>query len=179
MICPSCCHKNLPGDDICRHCKQPLTFFDLPHPENHLERSVMYDQVKSLKQNPPVIIPLTATIGDAMDLMSSSNVGALLVVDKLGNLVGIFSERDLLRKIAELQTDYNNLPITQFMTPRPESVLTTDTLNFVLQKMDAGGYRHVPVLENGKPVSIISARDMLRFLTRLCKEAGDRGAALP
>ena len=44
-------------------------------------------------------------------------------------------------------------------------------LNFVLQKMDAGGYRHVPVLEDGKPVSIISARDMLRFVTRLCKDA--------
>jgi CBS domain-containing protein len=47
----------------------------------------------------------------------------------------------------------------------------TDTLNFVLQKMDAGGYRHVPVVEAGKPVGIISARDMLRFLTRLCREA--------
>ena len=66
--------------------------------------------------------------------------------------------------------DYDTLPITRFMTPRPESVSTTDTVNFVLQKMDAGGYRHVPVLENGKPVSIISARDMLRFLTRLCKD---------
>ena len=171
MICPSCCHTNLPGDDVCRHCKQPLTFFDLPHPENQLERSVMYDQVKSLKQNPPVIISESATIGEAMDLMTSSNVGALLVVDKLGNLTGIFSERDLLRRIADLQADYKNLPITQFMTPRPESVSTTDTLNFVLQKMDAGGYRHVPVLENGRPVSIISARDMLRFLTRLCKDA--------
>jgi len=151
----------------------------LPQPENNVERSVMYDQVKSLKQNPPVIISESATIGDAMELMTTSNVGALLVVNSTGHLVGIFSERDLLRKIADLQADYANLPITQFMTPRPESVSTTDTLNFVLQKMDAGGYRHVPVLENGKPVSIISARDMLRFLTRLCKEAGDRGAAAP
>ena len=57
------------------------------------------------------------------------------------------------------------------MTPRPECVKTTDTLNFVLQKMDAGGYRHVPVLQEGKPVSIISARDMLRFVTRLCRDA--------
>src|SRR5258708_488533 len=54
MICPSCCHKNLPGDEVCKHCKQPLTPFDLPHPENQLERSVMYDQVKTLKQHPPV-----------------------------------------------------------------------------------------------------------------------------
>jgi CBS domain-containing protein len=154
-----------------------LTFFDLPHPENRLERSVMYDQVKSLKQHAPVVIPESATVGDALQLMTKSNVGALLVVDLQGQLVGIFSERDLLRKIADLQMSFGNLPITQFMTPRPESVLTSDTLNFVLQKMDAGGYRHVPVLEDGKPVGIISARDMLRFLTRMCKEPGERGAS--
>jgi CBS domain-containing protein len=171
MICPSCCHKNLPGDEVCKHCKQPLAAFDLPHPENQLERSVMYDQVKTLKQHPPVTIAASATIGDAIELMLAANVGAILVVDKAGLLVGIFSERDLLKKIAGDVPDYEKLPITQFMTARPESVSMTDTVNFVLQKMDAGGYRHVPVLENGKPVSIISARDMLRFLTRLCKES--------
>ncbi|MBI3823937.1 MAG: CBS domain-containing protein [Planctomycetes bacterium] len=171
MLCPSCGHKNLPGDDVCKHCQQPLTPFDLPTPENRVERSVMYDQVKTLKQNPPVTIGQRTTIGDAMALMLSTNVGAILVVDDAGLLVGIFSERDLLKKVVGSVHDYRSLPITQFMTPRPECVTTTDTLNFVLQKMDAGGYRHVPVLENGKPVSIISSRDMLRFLTRLCKEA--------
>ncbi len=172
MICPSCCHKNLPGDDVCRHCKQPLVAFDLPQPENQVERSLMYDQVKTLKQKLPVTITQSATVGDTLALMVSATVGAVLVVDEAGRLVGIFSERDLLKKIAGVVADYEHLPIADFMTPRPESVSTTDTLNFVLQKMDAGGYRHVPVLENGKPVGIISARDMLRFLTRLCRETG-------
>ena len=171
MICPTCCHANLPGDEVCRHCKQPLTAFDLPMPENPVEHSVMYDQVKSLRQHPPVIIAQSATIGEAISVMTTTNVGALLVVDDAGQLVGIFSERDMLEKIVGIQSEFKNLPITKFMTARPESVTTTDTLNFVLQKMDAGGYRHVPVLEDGKPVSIISARDMLRFLTRLCKDA--------
>lgn len=170
MICPSCCHKNLPGDDVCRHCKQPLTPFDLPQPENPVERSVMFDQVKSLKQHPPVTIGQSATIGQAIELMAAANLGALLVVDDAGRLLGIFSERDLLKRVAGLPEGYRDLPIAQFMTARPECVSNTDTLNFVLQKMDAGGYRHVPVLEDGKPVSIISARDMLRFVTRLCKE---------
>jgi CBS domain-containing protein len=139
----------------------------------------MYDQVKLLRQHAPVIISASATIGDALNSMTSSNVGALLVVDADGNLVGIFSERDLLKKIAGQEADYSQLPITRFMTPRPESVANSDTLNFVLQKMDAGGYRHVPVIENGKPVGIISARDMLRFMTRLCKESGERGTSTP
>jgi CBS domain-containing protein len=170
MICPSCCHNNLPGADICGHCQQSLTSFDLPQPENSIERSVMYDQVKSLKQTPPVFIGQTATVSEAIAVMSESNVGALLIVDGQGRLLGIFSERDLLKKIIGIHAEYEELPITQFMTPRPESVTTKDTLNFVLQKMDAGGYRHVPVLEDGKPVSLISARDMLRFVTRMCKD---------
>ena len=170
MICPSCCHKNLPGDEVCKHCKQPLTPFDLPQPENRVEQSVMCDQVKTLKQKAPVTIHESATVGETVAMMLSTNIGAVLIVDDAGLLTGIFSERDLLKKVVGVMTDYDNLPITDFMTPRPECVSTTDTLNFVLQKMDAGGYRHVPVLENGKPVSIISARDMLRFLMGLCKE---------
>ena len=66
--------------------------------------------------------------------------------------------------------DYAELPIGRFMTQRPETVTTTDTLNFVLHKMDGGGYRHVPVLEAGRPVSMLSVRDMLKHLTRLCRE---------
>src|SRR5260370_4263261 len=113
MICPSCCHKNLPGDDVCRHCKQSLTPFDQPQPESQVERSLMYDQVKTLKQNTPVTIGQAATIGDAIALMLSANVGAILVVDDAGRLVGIFSERDLLKKLVGTQTDYDNLPIAR------------------------------------------------------------------
>lgn len=170
MICPSCCNKNLPGDDVCRRCKQPLTLFDLPQPENPVERSVMCDQVSTLKQTPPVTIHQSATVGDVVAKMLATNIGALLIVDDKGTLVGIFSERDLLKRVVGIVTDFDRLPITELMTPRPESVSQTDTLNFVLQKMDAGGYRHVPVVQDGKPVGIISARDMLKFLTRMCKE---------
>jgi CBS domain-containing protein len=131
---------------------------------------VMYDQVKSLKQHPPVTIGPSATIGQAIEVLAAANVGAVLVVDDAGRLLGIFSERDLLKCVVGLPEDYRDLPIAQFMTARPECVHPSDTLNFVLQKMDAGGYRHVPVLEKGKPISIISARDMLRFVTRLCKD---------
>jgi CBS domain-containing protein len=159
----------LPGDELCRHCKQSLTLFDLPQPENQVERGVMYGQVKSLKHHVPVTVAPTATIGEAIAVMVETNVGALLIVDAAGKLVGIFTERDLLKKI-DAHADYEDLPISQFMTPRPECVALTDTLNIVLHKMDVGGYRHVPVLEDGKPVGIVSARDMLRYLTRLCKD---------
>jgi len=60
--------------------------------------------------------------------------------------------------------------VSRFMTARPETVAPTDTLNYALQKMDAGGYRHVPVVENGRPISVVSVRDMIAHITRLCRD---------
>ena len=52
----------------------------------------------------------------------------------------------------------------------PETVSADDTLDFALHKMDCGGYRHLPVLQGDRPVGMISVRDMLKHITRLCKE---------
>ena len=48
----------------------------------------------------------------------------------------------------------------------------TDKLAFALLKMDVGGYRHLPVVKDGKPAGVISVRDLLRHITRLCNEYG-------
>jgi CBS domain-containing protein len=130
----------------------------------------MEDEVEMLGLKPPVAIAPGTTIRAAIALMLDRNIGVLLVVDAAGKLEGIFSERDLLRKVAGVQEDYGELPVRDFMTPRPEAVVPSATLNFVLHKMDGGGYRHVPVVDNGKPVGVVSVRDMLRHITKLCRE---------
>ena len=61
-----------------------------------------------------------------------------------------------------------DLPIEKFMTPNPETVTADDSLAFALHKMDVGGYRHLPVLQDASPIGVISVRDMLRHITRLC-----------
>jgi CBS domain-containing protein len=91
-------------------------------------------------------------------------------VDAAGKLLGIFSERDLLTKIAGQHEPFSDLPLSQFMTPDPETVRATDTLAFALHKMDSGGYRHIPVVTGEQVTGIISVRDMLRHITRLCKD---------
>jgi CBS domain-containing protein len=101
--------------------------------------------------------------------MLVGEVGALLVTDGDCKLLGIFSERDLLTKVVGVHESFGQLPVSQFMTPKPETVEVDDTLNFALHKMDAGGYRHLPVLQGGKPVGVISVRDMLDHITKLCQ----------
>ena len=106
----------------------------------------------------------------AIATMLERNVGALLVVDDSGKLIGIFSERDLLKKVAGIHVLYADMPVRSFMSCKPVTLAGTDTLAFALHKMDGGGYRHVPVIDQGKPVGVVSVRDMLRHITRLCKD---------
>lgn len=169
MICPTCGWDNLPGNEECSNCLQDLTPLDRPVAHDRVERSLMEDPVSVLHPRPPVSILPTATIRAAIQTMLARDLGALLVVDEAGTLLGIFSERDLLTKVAGLHDSYADLPVLNFMTPNPETVTDTDTLNFALHKMDCGGYRHLPVLTDGQPSGVISVRDLLRHITKLCE----------
>jgi CBS domain-containing protein len=170
MICPNCGHDNLPGSEECSRCLQDLTQLDRPTAQDRVERSLMEDPISVLRPRQPITVRPTATVRDAIQAMLGPGVGSLLVVDDAGKLVGIFSERDLLTKVAGLPDSYADLLVRQFMTPNPETVAPDDTLAFALHKMDVGGYRHLPVVQEGKPVAVISVRDMVRHITRLCKE---------
>lgn len=171
MICPNCGHDNLPGSEECSSCLQDLTQLDRPVAQDRVERSLMEDCVEVLCPRPAVVIEALASVGQALQMMLTENLGALLVVDDSGRVVGIFSERDLLMRVTCLPEPYLDLPVCRFMTPHPESVNTDDSLAFALHKMDVGGYRHLPVLKDGKPAGMISVRDMLRHMVRLCKES--------
>ena len=170
MICPSCGHDNVPGNEVCSHCHQSLAPLDLPIAASRIERSLMEDHVHSLPLKPAVTLAPETPVREAIRVMLERNVGAVLVVDEEGKLAGIFGERDLLKRVAGLADGFMDQPIGPLMTPRPVTVRPDDTLNFVLHKMDGGGYRHVPVTEARRPLSVISVRDMLRHIMKLCKE---------
>jgi CBS domain-containing protein len=170
MICPTCGYDNLPGNEECDNCQQDLTQIDRPAATNRVERSLMEDRVAALHPKPAVTIRPDTTVQAAIQVMLEHDLGALLVVDSKGKLLGIFSERDLLTKVAGLHENYTEMPVGTFMTSNPESVNSGDTLAFALHKMDCGSYRHLPVMQGERPIGVISVRDMLRHITRLCKE---------
>ncbi len=170
MICPTCSHDNVPGAEQCTNCLHDLTQLDRPVAQDRVERSLMEDLVSALNPGKAVTLPQSATVAEAMQTMLARNIGALLVVGDDGKLVGIFSERDLLTKVAGTEADYATRPVRNYMTPNPETVKLTDTLGSALNKMDVGGYRHLPVLKDGQPLGMISVRDMLRHITRMCKD---------
>ena len=164
MRCPACDHVNPPGADECERCQTALAGLDVPTPTGPIETSLLSDPVSVLDPRPPVTVPVGAKLGEAMRAMIDQRVGALLVTGAAGELVGILTERDFLTKVAG-EPGYEELPVTRFMTAAPETVAPTDILARALAKMDTGGYRHLPVVSGGKPVGVISVRDVLRHLT--------------
>jgi CBS domain-containing protein len=170
MICPTCSHDNVPGSEHCTNCMHDLTQLDRPMAQDRVERSLMEDPVSVLKPGNAVTLPPTATVAEAIQTMLTRNIGALLIVADDGKLLGIFSERDLLTKVAGTEPGYATEPVLKFMTPKPETVKTTDSLGFALHKMDVGGYRHLPVQKDGRLLGMISVRDMLRYITQLCQD---------
>ena len=108
--------------------------------------------------------PFTAsgstTVADAARLMKRHNVGAVMVVDK-GRLAGIFTERDALFRVLAESRDPATTPIADVMTAKPQTIDPNKAVGHALLLMYEGGFRHVPVVERGKPVGMISARDAL------------------
>jgi CBS domain-containing protein len=152
-------------------CLFPLASIDSElRGSDRVEDSVLQDPVNALKFRSPVTIPVDGKLGLALDRMVEHRVGALLVVDANGCLVGILTERDYLRKVVGVVADYAHRPLRDYMTPDPETVGADDRMALALQKMDVGGYRHLPVVEeDGRPVGLISVRDVLRHITKLCE----------
>jgi CBS domain-containing protein len=169
MICPWCYENNLPGADLCRNCVQDLTQLDRPVAQDRVERSLMDDPVSLIRPQEAVTVGPETTVGEALVLMRERDVGAMLVVDAAGHLLGIFSERDVLLKAVGPPGGHAGRPVRDLMTRRPETVREGDSLAFALHKMDCGDYRHLPVLRDGALVGMISVGDLLRHITRMCK----------
>ena len=98
-------------------------------------------------------------------MQANPGKGCVLVCDKNGKLMGIASIRDILLRVAGLIQDPSAHPVSKIMTPKPECLQKDAPLSFALNKMSIGKFRHVPVVDNGVPVGVVSTRDLIEYLT--------------
>jgi CBS domain-containing protein len=103
----------------------------------------------------------TTTVLAAAQTMAASGIGSLLIVDAKGSLTGIFTERDALNRVLAKGLDPAKTTLAQVMTGKLQTIAPDRPLGHALHLMFEGGFRHVPVVENGKPVGMVSARDAL------------------
>ena len=100
----------------------------------------------------------STTVTEAARLMGEARVGAILVVRK-DKLVGIFTERDALTRVLAAGRDPKHTKLAQVMTPHPDTMPADKPFGHALIMMYERGYRHMPVVENGRPVGVVSMRD--------------------
>ncbi len=165
MICRSCKHKNIDGADDCEKCGQSLIADEPPMAKANAGRegTIACEPLSQVMAVPPILVSPTATLQEVVDRLVAGNVGCVLVVAQ-GKLVGIFSERDLLLKIGDRYHELKSSPVREFMTPDPETLPPDATIAWAMNRMDVGGFRHIPIAKEGHPLAMVSVRDLIRHL---------------
>lgn len=135
--------------------------------EHNLEFAFsIHEPIEKILYRDPVVVTKDATVIEAINLFNEKDVGCVLVVDQKSNkLVGIFTERDVIRKLINKGHDLHKESIEKYMTFNPDALCLNDPIAYALNRMAAGGYRHVPLVdENHIPVGFLSIRDIVEHL---------------
>ncbi|WP_028467720.1 CBS domain-containing protein [Nisaea denitrificans] len=110
------------------------------------------------------------TVLTAAKLMTSRKIGALLILDG-EKLVGILSERDIAGRLVAEEKSPGGTLIEAIMTPKPETIGPKASVMDALQRMQEGGFRHLPVEEDGKIIGMVSIRDIYAAVREDLEEA--------
>ena len=121
------------------------------------------DPINTLALHKMVLVERGTTIQTVIEKFQAEKVACVLVRGE--KLYGIFTERDVIMKLASKGFDYNEEIVDDYMTHSPESLRGRDSIAFALNRMTEGGFRHVPVMDDeGKPVAIVGVLDIVRHL---------------
>lgn len=151
--------------------QDPLKNYESPEYADELERALMEDDVTAIPITPISTVMPEATVEDAMRLMAKYGIACVLVVE--GNrLLGLFSERDVLNKVAERFDEVRHRSVTTVMTADPLVVHDIDSPATALNLMAVQGFRHVPILSvDEKLVGIVGPRRITTYLQQQMEAA--------
>ena len=170
MRCTSCGHDNLPGADHCDECHASLMHEDVPlaRIESAMEHSLNEDRVQAMNPVEAFSVPEDTSLDEAIRTMRERKIGYLLITDREGKLCGIFTERDILYKVAGKVEDLTAQRVSQYMTHDPEVIRGDQLLASALQRMMVGDLRHLPLVDTeGRPHHILRSRDIINYVAYL------------
>lgn len=136
--------------------------------ERSFDTRLLREPTSVLPTRKPIMLSPYHSVTDAMRAMKSEHRGVVLVSEDgttHSRVVGIFTERDVLFRIVDQGRNPATLPISEVMTGDPECLRDDQTIAALLHMMSVGGFRHVPIVDaEGKPVHVVSVRDVVQFL---------------
>jgi CBS domain-containing protein len=110
-----------------------------------------------IKDQNPLLLQGSVSVQAACEAMRERHVGSVLVVDEREHLIGIFTGRDALRLLAKGKG--GGVALEQAMTPHPVTIAPDEKAIIALRAMNDGGFRHVPVIDRGRIVGVVSRAD--------------------
>lgn len=131
---------------------------------SELESALAHDRLADVAAQTPIIVETSTPLAEVIRTMRSERRACVLVT-RSGNLAGIFTERDVLMKVAANSIDAEHTSIDGFMTPDPYTLPADANVALALNRMVLEGFRHIPILdEAGKPWKVISMRNLIEYL---------------
>ena len=134
---------------------------ECPGPD--LESALTEDTLAMVLREPPLVVGADATLADALRLMREERRGYVLVMAG-ERLAGIFTERDVLMKVAGNPLNVERTPVAAYMTRDPVTLPGSAGVAFALNHMIVEGFRHIPIVEGGCPIGVVSMRDIIEYL---------------
>jgi len=119
--------------------------------------------ILSRKGSDVVTIAPTASLSDAVKLLAERRIGALVVTGPDHRVAGILSERDIVRTLGERGPVALEDNVGAVMTRKVTTCTEVDTISFLMERMTAGKFRHLPVVDQGRLVGVISIGDVVKY----------------
>jgi CBS domain-containing protein len=123
---------------------------------------MLIEQILASKGRDVVTTRPDATIAEVAKVLKAKRIGAVVVTDAEGALCGIISERDLARGLADHGAKLLEMRVSQLMTAEVVTCSPADSLDRLRQQMTKGRFRHLPVVEDGRMIGIISIGDVVK-----------------
>jgi CBS domain-containing protein len=165
VICPACKYENIEGADDCVNCGESLYGLDLPGAGIKADMpSFVREAISGLPRRPPVFINDDDPASLAVRTMLESGSRSLLVMSN-GSLAGIITGSDFLKKVAGPREDLTAITCRQIMTANPMCLEEDDSIAIAINLMASGQFRHIPVLKDGAPVTVIGVNDVFMYIS--------------
>ena len=121
------------------------------------------EHILSDKGHEVVTIAPHLTLAEVARTLSQHRIGAIVVSDPANPVLGILSERDIVRAVAENGAAALDEPVSRYMTTKVVTCTSRSAINDLMETMTTGKFRHVPVVENGRLIGIVSIGDIVKF----------------
>ena len=146
--------------------QDPLENYDPKTYRDRLEEALAEETVSAIRSRPYAEISPDKTVYGALQALAGLKVASLLVVED-HKLIGVFTERDALERVASRYREVKDLPVREVMTSNPVVVYQTDPAGAALSAIAVAGYRHVPVLDiDENVVGVISPHRVFEFIQK-------------